>query len=211
MVPYKTLSNLKSCLCLLIYSGNKIEGVAFGSGNVAARKKRGITSKRSYNHGYRGSYVQRKKYTFFQSHKNKLHQTNRPKPRPYLWHTTKRPVTTKPPVKQSSVMTNFSLPLKITFVLCFWIKTESNFAQLISVTENKPKKEPDYDPYYYYFPHSRRTFYRPWKQKKPQKKDTENNIINVSIFERNLRLQLGYKRIQKLVLLFRLQNIRQFL
>ena len=162
--------------------GNAIRGVSFGGGNAVGRRRREVektktpqTDKRSFWHSY------------------KPHKSTKFRPQPHFGIPWK-PSPPQPPSKYSSVATNFSFPSNITFVLCFWIKTQSKFAQLISVTEKIPEKKLNY--YNYAWPR-RFPLWRPTMKNKIYKKEKEKNIINVSILRGYLKLELGYKRIKR--------------
>lgn len=180
-------------MCFLTSSGNAIRGVSFGAGNAVGRRKREISLQEDANPG-------RFEIPRVRAPKRKSWQARKQRPdkftlsRPYVT-TTKKPPITKIQPKYSSVVTNFNLPIKITFVLCFWIKTETRFAQLISVTEKLPDNKPDVSVKY-----GRWLIYYPsWKQPKQNTNDKQKNIINVSIVQRMLTLELGYKRTKRLV------------
>jgi hypothetical protein len=180
-------------LCFLTSSGNAIRGVSFGAGNAVGRRKREISLQEDANPGrFEIPRVRAPKRKSWQARKQRPDKFTQS--RPYVT-TTKKPPITKIQPKYSSVVTNFNLPLKITFVLCFWIKTETRFAQLISVTEKLPDNKPDVSVKF-----GRWLIYYPsWKQPKQNTNDKQKNIINVSIVQRMLTLELGYKRTKRLV------------
>ncbi|XP_028419306.1 uncharacterized protein LOC114545170 [Dendronephthya gigantea] len=194
-------------LFITIDPGNAIRGVAFG--NAAARRKRELSSS-SFEDANPDAQRQKSKgqgkrppprlnqYKFWHIRKHLPHIFFR-KPQPYPVYpiTTKKPdVTTQAPSEYSSLSTDFNLPLNITFVLCFWIKTKTRNAQLISVTEKNQMQTPTQNPKtktkeQKVIP---RWFRKPTPRPTPtQKKATEKpkNVINVSLMSGMLRLEIG--------------------
>ena len=184
-------------------SGLAIRGVTFGAGTGAAIGKREIASQADANpKSYKANKSQDDQLTFWQGRKIKAHKISRvPLRQPLIRYWTTRKPTTPPPTptpaqSHASIERNFDLPQNITFVLCFWIKTTATSAQLMSVIEKT--REPTQNRwrrinYYYYY------YY--WKPK-----EKENNIIDVSIFRRMLRLHIGYKRTERFVFKIRIYH-----
>lgn len=174
--------------------GNAIRGVAFGSVNSAGRKKRELSSL-DFNPGEtRYPHAQNNKHNSWRRarrHSRRKSRHRRPYYRP-KFYPTRRP--TQAPTKESSISTKFDLPLNITFVLCFWIKTRTRFAQLISVVENLPE---------YRMIGRKGPIWRRWSHKwnpyQKKTKERKRNIINVSIHRKMLRLELGTNRVERYV------------
>ena len=185
-------SALNILLCFLTPLGTAISGVSFGAGNALGRRKREIPVQENTNPaGGRLKVPREDKRFFFQKTKPKPYNFANLRPAP-PFKTFWKPITTKAPPKYSSVATNFNLPLDITFVLCFWIKTETTHAQLISVTEKVLVK--------YVWRRNLPFYMKPMKNMKVN----EKNIINVSILNRQLKLELGYTRTKRLAYLYKL-------
>lgn len=139
-------------------SGLPIRGVTFGAG--ASRGKREITSQADGDPAsYRVDKPQDDELPFWQDRKTKAQKNSRLAQRPpFRYWTTRKPTTPTPTsaTTSASIVRNFELPQNITFVLCFWIKTKSTNAQLISVIE-KTREPPQYkwrrSHYYHYYPY----------------------------------------------------------
>ncbi|XP_046861137.1 uncharacterized protein LOC124454370 [Xenia sp. Carnegie-2017] len=119
-----------------------------------------------------------------------------------LWKKRRRTPPTKEPSTVGSVMRTFKLPTNITFVLCFWLRTTDRFAQLISISEERTRfqivvkkiKNPRYHYWYrrhpYYAHHYPRYIYKRFKKTIK----TNETIVNVTILEQKLHIEIGYSR-----------------
>ena len=177
-----------------------IKGVTFGASSGSITGKREIATDHeadAVSESYRVNIPQDDGLAFWQGHNTKApkisKQLSRSSSRYWLKKKFKPEPTPKPAPKRStyaSIVRNFELPPSITFVLCFWIKTQSANAQLISVIE-KTTEPRNFWPRYF----NNHNYYYYW----PKRVNKENNIINVSIFRKMLQLHIGYRRLERLV------------
>lgn len=118
-----------------------------------------------------------------------------------LWKKRRRTPPTKEPSTVGSVMRTFKLPTNITFVLCFWLRTTDRFAQLISISEERTRSQilvkkikiPRY--HYWYRRHPYAHHYPRYIYKRFKKTiKTNETIVNVTILEQKLHIEIGYSR-----------------
>lgn len=194
-----------SHLFLTIDPGNAIRGATFGAGIAIGRKKRAIKGKSDpghykkpyYPHGYapyhRPFYPRYRKKPAMKKKCVPPPLPTTPKPG-VLGKTTLAPVktTTRPfrARKHSSISVKTDLPEKITFVICFWIKTIASKAQLISLVEHGKNMKSEFRWKYWKRTYWKKSYYWP-KYKKP----VDHNIFNVTLYKGKLRVEVGYDRV----------------
>lgn len=133
--------------------------------------------------------------------------TRRPLP---VTKATTVPPTVKPfrPAKHSSISVNVDLPDKITFVVCFWIKTRSNKGQLISLVEQGKKMKSELRWKYWKKKYWKKSYY--WGKYKKPVKPVDHNIFNITLYNGKLRAEIGYDRNIRYFYLFNINLLNYF-